>query len=190
MRTALVLVGTLLLAAACGGNSTTTPGDATPPAQEPPALAGASCDLQTGGDEDAAMFLTDVQVTAHPGFDRVVFEFEPREGEPAVVPFHEVGQVDPPLVEDPSGEELDVEGEAFLSAVIWASGVDLSGETFREVYTGPDSIKPTDTDVIAEVREGGDFENTMSWYVGLDASACFLVSTQSDPVRIVLDVAT
>lgn len=188
MRLRLLTAVTLALLTACNGD-TTPIADVTPGPDAPP-LEGASCEPQSGGDEDAAMFLTDVRVAAQPGFDRIVFEFEPHEGEAAGVPFHEVGQATPPLLEDPRGTELSVDGDAFLSAVIWASGVDLSGPEFREVYTGPDSIRPSDTVLVAEVREGGDFENTMTWYVGLREEACFVVSSMADPVRILLDIET
>lgn len=134
------------------------------------------------------MFLSDVRVASQRGYDRVVFEFIARPGQPAKVPFFEVEPVTPPLVQDGSGEEISVEGRAYLGAVIRASGVDLSGDQPRIVYTGSDSLKPADTKAVVEVRKAGDFENTLTWYVGTNGRPCFVARTLTDPIRIVVDV--
>lgn len=190
-RLAVAAVALSILGLACADDTTPTAGTPAPTdTPTPPPLEGASCEEQTGGEEDAAMFLTEVRVAGQFGFDRVVFEFTPHEGQEAKVPFWKVAPTEPPLLEDPTGDELDVEGDAFLEAIIWASGVDLSGEEVREVYTGPESIEPPDTEVVEEVRLGGDFENVMTWFVGTTEAACFKVTELDDPVRIVLDLET
>ncbi len=162
------------------------PGVEATPTPEP--LEDPSCEARTGGDRDAAMFLSDVRVAAHGSYDRVVFEFEPHEGQSASVPYYEIAETEPPLTEDPTGRELDVEGSAFLELRFWASGVDLSGEEPRAVYTGPRSRTPSETAVLREVREGGDFENTMTWYLGLEQRACFVVTTLDGPTRLIVDM--
>jgi hypothetical protein len=194
IRPVFALVLTLL--ASCGtGEDPSLSGSPTPATTTAsptivPGLEGASCDKQTGGDQGAAMLLTDLRVARQPGADRITLEFEPREGQEALVPYHEVQFTEPPLRQDGSGEEMTVEGQAFLSWVTWASGVDLGSDEVREVYTGPKTIDPPDTEVIQQLSQGGDFENVLTWYVGLSERKCFVVRTLTDPIRIVVDVAT
>lgn len=178
MRPAIAAL--LLAVAACG--------TARPPAAQTPGATPCTPEVREGGDKDAAMFLTAVRVARQERFDRVVFEFTPREDQPASVPFWRIEPATPPLQEDGSGEEIEVAGDAFLRTIVWATGVDLSGETFREVYTGPKQFTPPDTENVREVRSAGDFENVLTWYLGLRRESCFTVREFRDPVRIVIDM--
>lgn len=184
---ALVLVG------ACGAETETTVTDATAsPTASPeptPEVVDVSMEEQEGGDEGAAMLLTDIGVSSEDGYDRVTFSFEPREGTDALVPFWRAAPAEPPLREAGSGNEVEVDGESFWELTIFASGVDLSGEGVREIYTGPDRITPEDTDHVAEVLLAGDFENTLTVYVGVAGGAGARVVTDEDPVRIHVDFA-
>lgn len=184
----------LLLAVACGTGTTTSSPDTSPspsPSPDPTPIQGieTSCETQEGADRDVRMLLHDVEVSDEEGFDRVTFGFEPAEGEDPRVPYWQVAPAEPPLREAGSGREVEVAGEFFWEVTIWASGVDLSGEEFREVYTGPDRIAPEDADLIAEVVKAGDFENTLTFYVGLDEDGCVRVDTGTDPVEIHVDLA-
>ena len=162
-------------------------GTGTPGATSTPAVD-YSCDPVSGGDDDIAMFVKDVRVAGHEGYDRITFELEVPEGQTAGVPHYEIDFTDPPLIKDPSGEEIEVAGEAFLGIILFASGVDLSTDTPREVYTGPDTFQPGDTQVIEELALAGDFEAIMTWYAGLSREACFHITTLEDPARIVVDI--
>ena len=51
--------------------------------------------------------LTDVRAAGHENFDRFVLEFEGN-----TVPTYQVGYVEPPITEDPSGRQVDVAGSA------------------------------------------------------------------------------
>jgi hypothetical protein len=138
----------------------------------------------TANREGGAALLADVRVAGHGGFDRVTFEF--RDGD---VPGYRVRFVDPPITEDASGNEVEVDGAAFLEIIMTpASGVDLSGETYEETYTGPARIGPSDTASIAELVRTGDFEAVLTWHLGLGAEAPFAVGTLQDPPRLVIDV--
>ena len=134
------------------------------------------------------MHLTDVEIGVHDGYDRIVFEFVPHEGQEASIPHWEVGPAEPPLRQSGSGDEMQVEGDNFLTAIIWAGGVEIGPSGNREVYEGPDRFTPDGTSSIQEVAKAGDYENEMTWHVGLSGPACFEVLELSDPVRIVLDV--
>lgn len=135
------------------------------------------------------MLLQAVRVAVHDDYDRVTFELVPRSGQEAKVPHWQVEPARPPLLQDGSGEPIQVRGSAFLSVLFWASGVDLSGPRFREVYTGPKRFQPTDTRTLQDLRHAGDFENVLTWYAGLRRAACFTVLELRDPVRIAVDVS-
>lgn len=136
------------------------------------------------------MFLKDVRAAAHEGFDRVVFEFEVPQGQAGAIPRYLLRPVEPPFNKDPSDEPMEVSGRYFLALNLQgASGVDLSGENFRQVYTGPKQLKP-DLAVLVELEEQGDSESTINWVFGLNKVSCPSVTTLSGPHRIVIDLPT
>lgn len=127
--------------------------------------------------------LTAVRLGAHPGFDRVVFEFR------AALPGFDVRYVDPPIVADGSGEPVPVEGSAFLQVRMEpASGFDLDAGV--PVFTGPDRIggASAGTAAVREVVRTGDFEAVLTWVVGIGSRAGFRVTTLPAPSRLVIDV--
>lgn len=127
--------------------------------------------------------LTDVRVASHPGFDRVVLEFDA----PAPPGFR-VGYVQPPIVQDGSGNEMAVAGTAFLELRLHpASGYDATAEEWTPTYTGPDRVTGS-TSIVTEVVRTGDFEAMLAWTIGLDHEAPFAVTWLSDPVRLVVDL--
>lgn len=132
--------------------------------------------------QGAGRLLTDVRAAGHDGFDRVVFEL--REG----LPGYRVEYVDPPIIEDPTGDTVDVEGSAFLRVTMTATGFDLSGPEAVEVYEGPDRFAPADAGVARELVATGDFEAIMSWVVGLDEVVDFGVAELDGPPRLVIDI--
>lgn len=185
----LALVALVALAACGTGTETVTEATSSPTASPTPEAIDVSVEEQEGGDRDAAMLLTDIDVSTEDGHDRVTFAFEPREDEDALVPYWRAAPTEPPLREAGSGREVEVAGEAYWELTIFASGVDLSGEEVREVYTGPDRITPEDTDHVAEVLLAGDFENTLTIYVGVADGAGARLVADEDPVRIHVDFA-
>lgn len=133
-------------------------------------------------------YLASVEIGDHPGYERVVFTFV----EDAGVPSWQVEYVEE-VREDGSGRLVEVEGAAALAVTLsGASGVDMSGETFEEVYTGPDRLDGTDAGVssVQEVVETGDFEAVMSWAIGVDEQRPFRAFSLQDPARVVVDIAT
>ena len=164
-----------------GETTTGSTGTTTQPA--PPQ----SCPRQTGGEEGVYMNLVDVRVGAHNGYDRVVFEFEEPDPNPAGnggIPYYQIRTVKPPFTEDPSDLPIDVEGDAFARIVFQgASGYDFDGNA---TYDGPRRLTPgfgTLTDVV----EGGDFEATMTWILGLSRPTCWQIQELHNPERLVID---
>ncbi len=146
-----------------------------------------SCPRQTGGDEGVYMNLMDVRIGAHAGYDRVVFEFGEPVPNPAGnggMPYYQIKTARPPFTEDPSDLAVDVDGDAFARIVFQgASGYDFDGNA---TYDGPRRLTPgfgTLTDVV----EGGDFEATMTWVLGLSRTTCWEIQELADPVRLVID---
>jgi hypothetical protein len=159
----------------------TEPGDTTEPT--PPQ----SCPRQTGGEEGVHMNLVDVRVGAHDGYDRVVFEFEEPDPNPAGnggIPYYQIKIAKPPFTQDPSDLPVEVEGEAFARIIFQgASGYDFDGNA---TYDGPRRLTPgfgTLTDVV----ESGDFEATLTWILGLSRTTCWEVQELSNPTRLVID---
>jgi hypothetical protein len=138
-----------------------------------------ACDLPvTGTATTARAQLVKVRVGTHAGYDRVVFEFA--DG----VPGFTLDEATPPLVEDASGRELDVDGNAFWQLVMRdASRTDLDGdEMLTQTDYTPNFPKLT------ELIEGGDFEAVSTWYFGLEAGSCVRVLTLQHPSRLVFDI--
>jgi hypothetical protein len=146
-----------------------------------------SCPRLTGGEEGVYMNLVDVRVGAHAGYDRVVFEFQEPDPNPAGnggIPHYQLRTARAPFTEDPSDLPIDVEGDAFARIIFQgASGYDFDGNA---TYDGPRRLTPgfgTLTDVV----EGGDFEATMTWILGLSRTTCWRVQELSNPTRLVVD---
>lgn len=68
-----------------------------------------------------------------------------------------------------------------------ASGVDLSGDQMVETYRGPEELKPG-FPALVELQHAGDFENVLSWGIGLTGPRCVKASRLTAPLRLVLDI--
>jgi hypothetical protein len=144
----------------------------------------ATADFPSGSGEVA--LLADVRTGVHEGFDRIVLEFEGDEP-----PSYRVRYIDPPVREDGSGNEVEVEGSAFIEMHLApAAGVDLSGdgEEFEQTYTGPTRLSPGG-EVVRELVRTGDFEANLTWVAGVDGRGGFDVTVLTSPLRLVVDVA-
>ena len=145
------------------------------------AQANFSCSAQSGGDAAASAQLTDVRVAHHQGYDRLTFEFAT-----ASIPAYSVTpSASTNFFHDASGQPVTLAGTAGLKLVVHhASGTDLTG---AQTYRGSLDLHPA-LPAIRETAELGDFERVLTWGVGLTTPACFHVSEESGPPRIVIDV--
>ena len=133
-------------------------------------------------------YLEEVEIGVHADYERVVFTFT----DESSVPAWRVAYADE-ITQPGSGNPVDVAGEAFLHVVLsGGTGVDMTGETFEEVYTGPDQLQGEDAGaaVVNEVVLAGDFEAVMEWGIGLDEQRPFRAFALSDPARVVVDITT
>jgi opacity protein-like surface antigen len=151
-----------------------------------------SCDRIRGGSEGKIAQLVDVRVGTHDDYDRVTFEFAAPSGEGAQyfgLPSYDLHRATPPLHEDPSGEPVSLDGSNFAWVVFHGgTGVEFddSKNGYTITYTGPKDFK-RDFRTLAEARQMGDFEATLSWAFGLNSGSCWKVHELKDPVRLAID---
>jgi hypothetical protein len=144
------------------------------------ALGEFSCELPIVEDPSVAIAnITDVRVGAHDGYDRVVFEFE--QGTPEL----SLDRVLPPLMQDPSGRPLNVEGTSFLRLIMRGGSKQTDAGTSS--YDGPTDFDPGMT-ALVDLIEGGDFERQSTWYLGLTGEKCVRVMLLADPARLAIDI--
>jgi hypothetical protein len=149
------------------------------------------CGAVSGGEEGLLAQLVDVQVVALDGYDRITLEFAPSQDDPEHfgMPSFDVHSITPPILADPSGEPLSVEGDHFAGVVLrGASGMESSAEDpgYAITYTGPTEFKPG-FQILREAQQTGDFERVLSWAFGLSGDSCWTVTQLEDPLRLVID---
>ena len=198
-RVAGLLVLTTLALAACGGGSD-TPGQAGPAATATTATATTTGPTTTTAAAASAWStstkhgpgsrqppdgpsakLAAVRAARHPGYDRVVFEFEG-----ARVPAYRIGYVRQIALGETDDQFLTLEGDALIQATFQGTASD----DYRPgTQTMPDKLTPG----LPQVRQLGlaeDWEGVVRIGVGLDHRAGFRVLELTGPVRVVVDVAT
>jgi hypothetical protein len=116
----------------------------------------------------------------------VVFEFE------NAPPSYVVEYRNPPFSNCGSGARVDTSAWGSTAYLVFhsnsASGVDLSGPTFRLTYKKSKDLAPGSA-ILRRIRETCDFEGTLEWIVALDARHPFKVSKLSAPARLVIDIS-
>jgi hypothetical protein len=190
-RFAAVALALIALAACQAGQDPAVDITTTTEATVPGAPATTSTTIAAGfgtsaisAKSDGRGLLTAVRAAHHPGFDRVVFEFE------GALPGYSVGYVDKPITEDGSGEPVEVPGDSVLQVRMEpASGADLSSAELRITYNGPKRLTPS-TEAVTEVVRTGDFEAVLTWVIGVKGKPGFRVNTESEPNRLVIEIAS
>ena len=149
-----------------------------------------SCDPVRGGTDGKIAQLVDVRVGSHEGYDRVTFEFAPGSDEQYFgLPPFDLHRATPPLHEDPSGEPVSMDGSHFAWIVFHGgTGVEFddSEQGYTLTYTGPKDFR-RDFRTLAEARQMGDFEATLSWAFGLNSASCWEVNVLQNPLRVAID---
>jgi hypothetical protein len=151
-----------------------------------------SCGPIRGGTEGKVAQLVDVRVGTHDGYDRVVFEFAAPKGEGAKyfgLPPYELHSARPPIMEEPTGDPMSVDGSRFATVVFHGgTGVEFddSEKGYTITYTGPKEFRPG-YPALAEASQQGDFEARLSWVFGLNANSCWKVHELQGPVRLAID---
>lgn len=200
IRTMLTMAAAASLLAACGNGGgddpTTAPTDDATTTAEPtdePTSDDPTSDAPTDGTDgppfpaeaadqnnesfESELKLVEIRVAEHPGFDRLVLEFD-GEGEPG----WRVGYVESAAREG-SGEPIDLDGDAILQV----SATHVMPSDMTGYYDGPQQLDP-DTEVIDDVFVDGAFEGYTTVFLGLDEVEVFRVFVLTEPSRLVVDV--
>jgi hypothetical protein len=122
-----------------------------------------------------------IDTGAHPCFERVVLRLSGTGELPGFLVQYEPD----PIVESPSGQPVEVAGDAtlVLHAGVWMPDIDGNG------YSGPRQVVPTNVSHILELEQIENFEGQTAWAIGLDRQRDFRALALSDPYRIVVDIA-
>lgn len=181
----LTLAAAALLAG-CGNDGSTTEspaGTTTSTFTEAPADAPRDALPKRGAPSgDAGLTVTDIRIGSQPGFDRVVYDLGGI-GDPGWI----VQYVDR-AIQDGSGNELDVAGQSILEVQILGSAYPFDSNVAP--YAGPDPATDPAAPRIAGVYRTLVFEGTTQSFIGVNADRpAFLVSSLSNPTRLVIDIA-
>jgi hypothetical protein len=127
--------------------------------------------------------LTSTRLASQPGYDRFVLQFN------GPIPGFTVRYVDRPVRADPSNQIVSLAGSAALQITLRpAATTDLAAATTAPSYAGSRRITG-DTNAVQEAVLTGDFENVMTWVLGVDVRRPFVVRTLRSPSRVAVDVA-
>jgi hypothetical protein len=122
--------------------------------------------------------ITDLAVGAHDTYDRIVFDFA------SGSPEYTIEKASPPLVGDPNGLPIEVQGSSFLRIILHgASAAGYGGTPFN----GPTSFTPRFAKLV-DLKAAGDFEAVATWYAGMNGDACVRAFTLTAPSRLVIDL--
>jgi hypothetical protein len=190
-RVLLGIVPLLALLVACGSGSShkTTAADATSSSTSTSTSSAPTSSAASGSTTPVSVApthpvtqLVAVRAARQESADRVVFEFS------GAVPGYRVAYSVKPVM-GTSGKEVPVGGSAALVVKMeQASGVDLTGPSMKETYTGPPRLQPTGTQQLVELARVEDFEGVLTWVLGVKSEVPFRVSTLSGPARLVIDL--
>ncbi|MEU8385811.1 hypothetical protein [Streptosporangium sp. NPDC048865] len=199
----LALVPAFLLAAGCGsatqtaGPAPATTGPVSPAATPLPTPAASSVsptpsavaagllpptstkEIEVDRPVDTQPTVTGARFGKHRGFDRVVVDIK------GDLPGYTARWV-PRLVQDGSGDPVDVKGGAYLQLTITPAVAHTEAGT--STWTGGPIFQAKLGNVRNVVRVG-DFEGVVSVGVVLDRKAPFRVLEQKSPNRLVVDIA-
>jgi hypothetical protein len=160
-----------------------TPAPDAAPAE--PAPTGTDPVIDPSGPTAPAAVLANVRWSDRGTYDRLVLDF--------TGPFggYQVQYVDS-LTEDPTGDPVELAGDAVLAVSIQGAtrnnAFQTSDTTPLETYGGPARVAPGLPN-LKEVADAGDFEAVLSFGIGLDHKAGFKVMHLTGPERLVIDVA-
>ncbi|MEV8633296.1 hypothetical protein AB0395_16710 [Streptosporangium sp. NPDC051023] len=168
---------------------TTTPATTVPPRPPTPASSASpesglrpptsTREVEVRRTTDNPPLVLGARFAAHEGFDRVVIDL--RGG----LPGYSVRWV-PKLVQDGSGDPIDVKGGAYLQVTI--TPANAHGESGSPTWVGG-PIFQADLGNVQTVVKTGDFEAVVGVGIVLDHKAGFRVLEQRNPQRLIVDVA-
>ncbi len=148
----------------------------------PPASTGMSFEKTAGivsvPREGYPRLQSGLRAAAHPGFDRVVFEFQ------GGVPGYHLEYVDRPVRDCGAGEPRPIAGDAWLEVRLSPANAhtEAGKPTIpeREVVPGLPNVR--------EIERTCDFEAVVTWVIGVGSPNRYRAFELSDPPRLVVDI--
>ncbi|HEX3957394.1 MAG TPA: hypothetical protein VHZ03_12285 [Trebonia sp.] len=134
---------------------------------------------QSTGCKQAGTYLTAIRTGQQASLDRVVFQFS------GALPKYNVTVVKA-VYADPKGVRVPLAGQAALR-VVFHGATAWCPPTATKTYTGPSVLTPFYPRLL-DVSAAGDFEQVLSFGIGLAAQGPYRVYTLTGPNRVVLDV--
>jgi hypothetical protein len=128
----------------------------------------------------AGTYLTAVRTGQHAGFDRVAFEFSG--GLPAYA-----ASVVKTVYSDAKGDVVPLAGQVLLR-VVFRGATAWCPDSAARTYAGPQVLTPYYPRLLV-VSGAGDFEQVLSFGVGLAAPGPYRIYALTGPDRVVLDVS-
>jgi hypothetical protein len=158
--------------------------EAAPEDAVAPLVGAVSTDVAEQEGDFGRLTVTDVRVSAHEGFDRVVFELDGDDNEPG---YHVRYAPEGVATSQGSGEPIEVDGDAALEVAL--HGVALPDDRPGGVEAWDEEVLAGPQDgVVVEVVEDTIFEGVHTFAVGAEEEQPFLVEHLTDPDRVVIDV--
>lgn len=129
----------------------------------------------------------EMRIGRHECFDRYVFQMQGGGAQPG----WRVGYRER-IVADPSGEPVDLAGNADLEVLVRVWTVDdYTGRPAEQLpFRGPRQLSAPAPAALREARLIGSFEGVTQIGLGVDERRPFRVTTLSDPPRLVVDIST
>ena len=102
----------------------------------------------------------------------VMFEFERQAPGPGFEVSYQ--RASTAKIEDGSGNPVEIDGTAFLVVKLTpAMTARIDGDQVTKTYTGPRRVQSDVPSFVKEIVKTGDFENTVTWVIGLDEKRPF-----------------
>lgn len=149
-------------------------------APEPP-FAGTVGVTQQKKKLNESVILKSVRSARHPGFDRVVLEFEGRE-----LPSYHVEYVDRPIRRCGSGQVVEVAGDGWLRLRLDPAAA--HDEQGRATVAERDRQRKLRLGVLRELVLTCDYEGYVVWVLGVASPNRYRVLELAHPPRLVVDV--
>jgi hypothetical protein len=128
------------------------------------------------------LWLTDVRVGVHDGFDRVVFELD---GDGTIGWFT---TSDDQASEQGSGAPIDVAGDAVIDVALRGILIPPDRPTGTVAFEEDRVAAPAGAQVLTEVVVGIIFEGQQQVVIGLDEQVPYRIARFDDPQRVVIDL--
>lgn len=134
------------------------------------------------------LHLTGFDLSTPAGFDRLILRFD---GDVSNLSYR-IERLSPPIVESPSGLPIEVEGDTFFKIKFSpASAYQFVDGKVVARYDGPDRLEPSSVAAaVVEVVKTEDFEDRLSWVVGISGDGSYASALQPTEGRLIIDFSS